>query len=423
MFKKKILLISFSILFLTNSLFARNLSLDDAVEEALNKSSQVLSKVLEIESATIDDEYKYSSLYPSLSVSGTAYRANEPQGYSSGTVVLYPTLSASFTFNPAMLTSLQTTSLSLQNNQISLDKAKKDVALQIKKLYYGILVQEASLDFQRENIEYLEETLKNTEAAYENGDIPELNVLQLKSQISSQRASLEKTETSIVSQKRTLAFLIGLDDITEDLTLTDELPQEYDVDLSQFTLNKALTASSDLRSSQINKQLLDVNKKALEQSTYFPSLVLSASYNPSWYLYDGSITDGYDSGSISATIAVDVTNMLPGSSGQKSLKKLDISYKQLELGNTSIRDNIVLTFNSNLEAIKDAKRQIELSEENIELSKKAFELTSLSYESGFTSFSDLQSAQLSVSNAQLSLLQAQYTYVSALLDLEDQCSN
>jgi outer membrane protein TolC len=129
-----------------------------------------------------------------------------------------------------------------------------------------------------------------------------------------------------------------------------------------------------------------------------------------------------DGGSLRATLAFDITNMLPGSSSKKSLKQLDISYDQIDLLNTSTRDNIVLNFNSNMEAIKDAKRQIELSNESIELSKQSFELTSLSYESGYTSFSDLQSAQLSVSNAQLSLLQAQYSYVSALLDLEDQCS-
>ncbi|MCK9191267.1 MAG: TolC family protein, partial [Sphaerochaetaceae bacterium] len=106
----------------------------------------------------------------------------------------------------------------------------------------------------------------------------------------------------------------------------------------------------------------------------------------------------------------------------KSLKQLDVSYEQLELGNTSIRDNIVLQYNSNIEAIKEAKRQIDLSKDSIDLSQQSFEMTSLSYENGDTTFSDLQSAQLSVSNAQLTLLQSQYSYVSALLDLEDQCT-
>ncbi|MCY1151164.1 MAG: TolC family protein [Sphaerochaetaceae bacterium] len=423
MIKKIILTIIVSIFIISSPLFARNLSLDDAVGEAVNKSAQVLSNALEIENATIDDENKYASIYPTLSVSGTAYKANDSV-YATVTPSLYlsTTLSASFAFNPAMITSLQTTSLSLKNKIISFDKAKKDVELQIKKIYYRILVQEAALDLQKENIDYLQQTLENTQAAYENGDIPEINVLQLKAQISSQVANYEKTQTTIVSQKRTLAFLIGLDDITEDLNLTDTLPTTYDDDLSKYTLEKAFAASPDLQSSQINRQMLDVNKKALKESTYFPSLSLSASYNPTWEVADGAIDYYYDAGSVSATIAFNITNMLPGSSNQKSLQKLDVSYSQLEVGNTSIKDNIVLEFNSNIEAIKEAKRQIELSKESIDLSKQSFELTSLSYESGFSTFSDLQSAQLSVSNAQLSLLQAQYSYVSALLDLEDQCS-
>ena len=423
MFKKILLPIILIFLIFSTPLYARDLSIDDAVTEAVKKSSQVLSKVLEIRDAAIDETTKYSALYPSLGVSATAYRANDvTSALITNYLYVSPTLSASFAFNPAMLTSLQTTSLSLENKVISAEKAKREIALQIKKMYYGIVVQESALEFQKENIEYMQQTLENTKAAFENGDIPELNVLQLRSQISSQKAAYEQSITSIASQKRTLAFLIGLDDITEDLTLTDVLPTTFDDDLSTYTVKKALDASYDLRSSRISKQILDVNKKALKQSIYMPSISLSVSYNPTWYVDSGTVNYYYDGGKMSATVAFDITNMLPGSSIQTSLKKLDLSYEQLDLGNESITDNIILQFNTNMEAVKNAKRQIELSTESLQLSQQTFELTSLSYENGYTSFSDLQSVQLSVSNAQLSLLQSQYSYVSALLDLEDQCS-
>lgn len=434
MIKKIIATLAIGTVLLTSPLFARDLSIDQAVGEAVNKSSQVLAKVIDIKNAQIDEDTKFSAIYPTISVSGTAYRANEGTTYDFGTFTvdsenylhLSTTLSASLAFNPAMITTLDATSLALENKTISLEQSKRDVALQIKKLYYGILVQESAVGLQEDNIAYMQETLKNTEASYENGDIPELSVLQLKSQISSQQAALEKTKTSIVSQKRTLAYLIGIDDITEDLNLTDALPTTFNDDLSEYTIDKAFSASYDLQMANIDKQILDVTKKATKQLTYAPTVTLSASYNPSWYVADGldlsSTTYSSEGGSLSATVSFNITGMLPGSSSQKSLKQLDVSYEQLELGNTSIRDNIVLQYNSNIEAIKEAKRQIDLSKESIDLSQQSFEMTSLSYENGDTTFSDLQSAQLSVSNAQLTLLQSQYSYVSALLDLEDQCT-
>ncbi|MGH4039103.1 MAG: TolC family protein [Sphaerochaeta sp.] len=434
MIKKIIATLTIGGVLLTSPLFARNLSLDQAVGEAINKSSQVLAKVIDIKNAQIDEDTKFSVIYPTISVSGTAYRANEGTTYNfTGTPIvsenylyLSTTLSASLAFNPAMITALDATSLALENKTISLEQSKRAVALQIKKLYYGILVQESAVGLQEDNIAYMEETLENTEASYKNGDIPELNILQLKSQISSQKATLEKTKTSIVSQKRTLAYLIGIDDITEELNLTDALPTTFNDDLSEYTIDKAFNASYDLQMAKINKQILDITKKATQQSTYAPTVALSASYNPSWYVADGfdlsSTTYSSEGGSLSATVSFNITGMLPGSSSQKSLKQIDVSYEQLELGNTSIRDNIVLNFNSNIEAIKEAKRQIDLSKENIDLSQQSFEMTSLSYENGYTTFSDLQSAQLNVSNAQLTLLQSQYSYVSALLDLKDQCT-
>ncbi len=168
MFKKNLLPIILIFLIFSTPLYARDLSIDDAVTEAVKKSSQVLSKVLEVEDATIDENTKYSALYPSLGVSATAYRANDvTSALYTNYLYVSPTLSASFAFNPAMLTSLQTTSLSLENKVISAEKAKSEIALQIKKMYYGIVVQESALEFQKENIEYMQHTLENTEAAFE----------------------------------------------------------------------------------------------------------------------------------------------------------------------------------------------------------------------------------------------------------------
>jgi outer membrane protein TolC len=425
--KKNIILSIIICTLLASPLFARDLSIDQAVAEGINKSSQILSATLDIKSAQIDEDGKYSSFYPTVSVGLTASRSNEKSSYGTQFTSLTGSITSSFNFNPAMITSLQTTALQLEAKNITLEKAKSDLEIQIKKLYYGVLVQQAALDVLQKNVDYMNETLLNTQAAYENGDIPELSVLQLQSQIASQNATLEKSQTAIVSQKRTLAFLIGADNITEDLNLTTELPTTFTDDLSEYTLDKAINSSIDLESARINKSILDVNKQALHESTYIPSLSLSASYMPTasditaFDITDYSGTT-IDYGSISATVAFNISNLLPGSSTQTSIKKLDLSYEQLEQGMNSIKESIILSYNSNIEAIKEAKRQIDLSKDSINLSQKSFDLTSLSYENGDTSFSDLQSAQLSVSSARLGLLQSQYTYLSALLDLENQCT-
>ncbi|OJF75924.1 MAG: hypothetical protein BKP49_09720 [Treponema sp. CETP13] len=437
-------LIIMGIVLAVTPLCAKDLSLNTAVTQALNKSAQILTKTLDIQSAQIAEGGKYSTFYPTVGAGVTTSRSNEgsvdyatyfsellnptistaTMTYTDPDTTLTGYVSASFSFNPAMITSLQTTALDLESKKISLEQAKSALALQVKKLYYGVLVQEAAVKVQQDNIDYMNETLENTRTSYANGDIPELKVLQLESQLSSQKVSIEKSQMGVTSQKRTLAFLIGEDDITEPLTLTDSLPTRFDEDITEYTLDKALQNSKELQSTAINKELLEVQSKALWQSSYIPSLSLSASYMPTATDITDFDTyeDPYDAGSISATIALTVSNFLPGSSAKTNIKKLDISKAQLVSGERSIRNNIVLTYNANIEAIKQAKRQIELSDKNISLSQKSFDLTSLSYENGDTTFSDLQSAQLSVSNAKLSLLQSQYAYLSALLDLEDQCS-
>lgn len=427
--KKTVMKLMICCILFSSPLFARDLSIDQAVTEAVNKSAKILSATLDIKSAQIDVDGKYSSFYPTVNVGLTVSRKNEPT--NQGPVTTHFTsltglVNASFNFNPAMITSLQATALQLESKNISLEKAKSELELQIKKLYYGILVQQSALDVLQKNIDYMNETLKNTKAAYENGDIPELSVLQLQSQLSSQKASLEKSMSGIVAQKRTLAFLIGSEDITESINLTTAIPTIFNDDLSNYSVEKAIAQSIDLESANVGIKILEVNKKALHESTYIPSISLSASYMPTaiditnfdTYAFDKL----YDAGSLSASVAFNITNLLPGSSTQTAMKKLDVSVEQLEQGNQSIRSSIILAYNSNIEAIKEAKRQMILSKDSIDLAQQSFDLTSLSYENGDTSFSDLQSAQLSVSNAKLGLLQSQYTYLSTLLDLENQCT-
>lgn len=423
--KRNIFLIMLGISLITTNLFARDLSINQAVSEALNKSSQILNQTLNVENAQLEEDGKYSSLYPTINLALTTLRRNSP---IFGTTQIYTSLngniSATISFNPAMITALKSTALQLKSQSITLSKAKSDLALQVKKLYYGILLQEASLKFQIDNIEYMETTLANTKEAYENGDIPELKVLQLQAQISSQIEAKEKSQNSIISQKRSLAFIIGADDITEPLNLSDSLPTTFNDDISLFTLDKAINSSNDLYATNIRIDLLDIQSQMLFKSTYIPSLTLSASYSPliaditNWESYKNAS----DNGSISATLSFNLTNIIPGSSAQNNFKKLDISKEQLLSTQDTIRKNIVLTYSSYIEAINQAKRQISLSKENIELAQKSFDLTALSYENGDSSFSDLQSAQLSVSNAKISLLQSQYSYLSALLDLENQCT-
>ncbi len=104
-------------------LFARDLSIDQAVTEAINKSTQILSATLDIKSAQIDEDGKYSVFYPSVSVGLTASRNNAESVNTTHYTSLRGSVTASFNFNPAMITNLQTTAFQLESKNITLEKA------------------------------------------------------------------------------------------------------------------------------------------------------------------------------------------------------------------------------------------------------------------------------------------------------------
>lgn len=98
------------------------------------------------------------------------------------------------------------------------------IANDTKVAYYNAVAAQRALEISRENLSLVEQLLRITEARLEAGAVGSLDVnlvrgLKLRAEVDQRNARL-----AAATAKRTLATLLGLDVLADDLALVDQLP-------------------------------------------------------------------------------------------------------------------------------------------------------------------------------------------------------
>ena len=408
--------------------FARDLSLEDAVKLGAEQNLNLKNAKLTLDATKNDYKYSYNTFIPDVSVSATFSKANEntavavqnrldgksvpntPWAFTVG-------ISGSWTFNPAMITNISIAKEKYVNGEITYEQAEKSLKKDISKAYYGILLQEETLKIQEATLKGQEARYKQAQRDFDNGYIPEIALLQ--SQVAYQN-SIPVYENSLVelkNSKRQFALLLGLD-VNEELNLTTPIEVQM-ITVSAENALKTLNDRFDLRLLASQEKSLKLQKTALIESTFLPSVVIKAGWQPHLYDMNKYGSDYWvDTGSFSGTVAWNLTNILPTSGKFSNLKKLNISMEQLQQGRKLAEDAAKIEVLNLLDTLNQTKTSLESSESTVSLARANYNMREKAYSEGNSDYLDLVDAETSLNQALLQRLLNQYYYISALIDLE-----
>lgn len=413
--KKKFLMGALISLTLILPLTAAELTVDDAIALAKENSISLMSADIDIAAAERTERNAYFSLLPSVNAGVSMARSNTSlYPMQDPTVSMAFSLSLSYAFNPAMVTSLKVNPINTELSYLEKESIEAETEANVKKLFYGLLLQRESLAVQNETLEAYRERYESAKEKYANGFAMELEVLQAEVSYENKKAELDTLKRTIAQQEMSFKYLLGLP-LDEDITLVGDL---------SYTVPEldALTAGYTNSLEQLDKQLelLNVNKKALQLQTYVPSISLSASYVPTISDFTGTWnSDAFtDRGSISLTVAFNLTNLLPSSTAHQNMKSADENIRKIALGKKAQQDANELTVAQAKENLMSIESAISQSSSTIALAEKSLEATRELYDNGYSTLLDLKDAEDQVQLAKLSLLSQSYNYISALIDLE-----
>ena len=319
-----------------------------------------------------------------------------------------------------MIESIRAAKASYEAGEISWEQTAKEMEINVKKMFYGLLLQEESLNIQRDKLNNAKARYEQASINYKNGLVPELSVLNSQVNYENQKPEVLSAEQSFKQQKDMFVFLLGLPFGT-DIELKGTVDSKFVEVNADELVSKYLENNDEVRSLKKNIELLNISLNASRFSTFTPSLSVNYGFQP--IVYAGgewnSLGDATDKGSLSFTLVYsNLIDMLPFSANMQKMKDTKQQIAQAELGLEQLVQNTEIEIHTLVDNLYKCQANIEAMMRNVELARKAYNSTLRAYNNGTQELLEVRDSENSLNQARLGLMNEKFNYISALLDLE-----
>jgi outer membrane protein TolC len=430
-FQKTIRVLTWTMLFLLlmaavaiYSYAAENLTLEQAIETALNSNPRLKAADAQIEAADAGVLRSASGFLPKVTLSETWSRSDNPLmvlGTKLNQEIVSPAdFSPAIMNNPDPISNYNTrlsvmqpvfnggreyigrTQAALARDASVLDRerARQETIYNVVKAYYGLLLAKEYHKVALQSQEASQANVKLAEARFKAGAVLQSDLLRARVQLAEVREMLTRSENGIKLAAANLAFSLGVPqgrsyEIEGTLAVQ---PMPMDVDAA---VEEAAAKRPDLISMGLNRQ--NAEKSVSQARTeYLPNLNLMGQMDWNsdqfargsakswavmavlqWNLFDGLVTKAK------------VKESLAFSSRMRSLEEQTRSAAQLQVRQAFY----------NLAASTD---RIAATSSSIQEAEEGLRIVQKRYESGMTTFVDVLGAESALIRARTNALQALY---------------
>ena len=297
--------------------------------------------------------------------------------------------------------------LGQEMSRIEYQKQLDQTLFNLVQSYYGVLQAQGMVEIRQNALDVVNEHLRIVKVNTEAGTSLRQDLLQTQIEQRKAEEDLIAAENQLQIARKRLAQLLG-DSSKNYAVSTPEKNPDPETELDKL-INIALEKRAELKSLQINQQMLE-KQKELEGNPYRPQISLNGSYN-----WQGSELD-FSEGSWNITLSGSISLYDGGKANLKEEKK-EIEASNLENSKTDLEESIKIEIEDTLLSLNHSKEMINLEQLSLENAEENLELANKSYQAGVGTNIDVINAQTSYKQAQISLLQAEYDYEINLFKL------
>lgn len=319
-------------------------------------------------------------------------------------------------FDGSYLLGLKASAVYKELSQKSLTQSKQQVAENVTKAYYGILVNDKRMGLLDANISRLDSMLKDTRALNKAGFAEKIDVQRLEVQSNNLKTehenllrlqelgySLLKFQMSIPLEEK-ISLKDNLESVNLQILSNDSAPFDY-ANRIEYSMLK----------TQENLAELDVkNIKA----GYLPRVVFSGNYG----MNTGANAFGdlfrkqwFDNAALSLAIQIPIfdgfSKKYKAVQSENNLKKVRQSYDLLKSSIDLQRNQSSISLKNALESLREQKSNLELADEISRVSR-------VKYKQGVGSSLEVLNAEASIKESQVNYFTALYNALIAKVELE-----
>lgn len=294
--------------------------------------------------------------------------------------------------------------------QKNITASKINVAEQVAKAYYGVLVSEERIKLLDLNISRVDTLLRETRAMNGQGFVEKIDVDRLEVQLNNLKTERQNVKNLVDLSYNLLKFQMGLP-INAPIQLTDKIETYSQQDLERAALMDSVFDYGqriEFSTLQTQVELADLDYQSIGKR-YFPTLSAAATYghnNGRNNFTDFWTTQWFNSAAISLNLNVPVFDGFQKKYAAQQRKiAVDKARQSGELLKNSIDLQIrqaTVTLSNNLQTLQNQKR-------NMDLAQEVVRVTRIKYKEGVGS-------NIEVLNAETSFRESQTNYFASLLD-------
>lgn len=299
----------------------------------------------------------------------------------------------------------------------SVTQSKQQVAENVTKAYYGILVNEKRQGLLALNVARLDTLLKETRELNKQGFVEKIDVQRLDVQANNLRTELENIERLQALSYSLLKFQMGFP-MEEPIRLSESLEK---VELATFNTNAAgdFNYANRIEYSilQTQENLAELDLKSIKAG-YLPRLVLNANYgyNAGANAFSDLMTkQWFDNAAVTVASQIPIfdgfSKKYKAVQSANNLQKVRQSYSLLKSSIDLQRSQASITMKNALESMKEQKA-------NLDLANEISRVTRVKYQQGVGSNLEVLNAESSIKESQANYFTALYNALVAKVELE-----
>ena len=404
------------------------LTLNQAVQLALEKNRDIKVAELEVEKSHKKINETKGSLLPSFDISGQYTRNIKkpviflPPGTPFGPPGGGPTIleigydnsytgavSASLpVFIKSVYSGLKLSKKNLELSKESYRESRINTIGNVKKAFYGVLLTRELRDFMRMSLQDAEDNLENVRKMHKQGLVADYDMIKAEVQVENLKPGVMQAEDNYELALDGLKITMGLES-DQEITVMGEL--KYDEDARIPTLEEALTElltqNTTLRKLQLQTELTKTGI-GLAKAEFYPSLIAFGNYQYQTQANDFKFSDYY----WVKTSMVGLQLQFPlfhGLSRIAKVQQAQLTHRQVLEQQTSVTEAMKTQLQSVLYQMTQAKKRIDVQNKSIEQAALGYKIAKSRYQNGV-------GTQLEVNDAEVALTQARFNYAKAVYD-------
>ncbi len=311
-------------------------------------------------------------------------------------------------FDGSYLVGLQASRTYADLSRKGLQQSKIDVAVNVSKAYYFVLVAEERFKQLESDIQRIAKLKSDTKALFDNGFVEKIDYDRVELNYNLLESARNQTKRVVDNSYLLLKFQMGMD-LKTPITLTEKI-DDVMPDIAVINTDSVQVSSRieySILETQHRLTELDVKKN---QFSRLPSLVLfgNVSANASRNEFNIFNTDykWYPTAIIGASLSVPIFG---GFTKYAQTKQARLAQLKVENAFYALEQGIKLEFNNAVTGLKNNIDNLETQKKNRELAREIARVSKIKYDQGVGS-------NLEVVDAETSLREAEANYYTALLE-------